>query len=100
MTTLFNNEIIATLAVLFIPLYALNLGKIKLPCFIENLFKNTIFKIVFLSLLLIFNFEKTPHVALTVAIIFVLTLDYLDNKEIKENFAYLEAFNNANKINK
>lgn len=94
MNNLLNNEFVAVVLALFIVLYALNLGKMELPCYIRNLFNNTIFKIVFLSLLLIYPFEHSPHVALTVALVFVLTIEYLNNREIKENFAYLESFEN------
>ena len=93
MNNVFNNELATVITPLFITLYALNLGKIRLPTYIINLFKNTIFKIAFLSLLLIYRFENSPHVALTVAIIFVITLDYISHEECKENFAYMEAVN-------
>jgi hypothetical protein len=94
---LFDNEIIAVIVALFVVLYAFNLGKMQLPCYIKNLFNNTIFRILFLSLLLIYNFESAPHVALTVALVFVLTLEYMSHDEIKENFAYLESFMNQQK---
>ena len=88
-----NDWVVAALA-LFVTLYALNLGRIELPCYIKNLFNNTLFRILFLSLLLVYRFEKAPHVAIVVALVFVLTLDYLSIRETKENFEYLEAFNN------
>ena len=94
MAELLDNNWVAAALALFIVLYALNLGRMQLPCYIKNLFKNTPFRILFLSLLLVYRFEKAPHVALTVALIFVLTLDYLSAEETKENFAYLEAFRN------
>jgi predicted neutral ceramidase superfamily lipid hydrolase len=100
-----NNDWIIPIIVLFIIIYALNIGKIELPCYIKNLFKNTIFRILFLSLLLVYKFEKAPYIALIIALIFVLTLDYLTIEETKENFAYLESLktqikNNKNKNNK
>lgn len=93
MSELLDNEWVAVAMSLFIVLYALNLGRMELPCYIKNLFNNTFFRILFLSLLLVYRFEKAPHVALTVALVFVLTLDYLSAEKTKENFAYLEAFN-------
>lgn len=66
----------------------------ELPNFLQNLFNNTIFKVVFLSLLIIYSFDKAPHVALIVALVFVLTLEYLNHEEIKETFAYYESFKN------
>jgi len=92
MNNILDNEIVTVFMALFVTLYALNLGKMQLPPYIKKLFKNTIFRIAFLSLLLVYRFEKTPHVALTVAIVFVITLDYIADEEIKENFAYLQAF--------
>ncbi|ARF11217.1 hypothetical protein Klosneuvirus_1_74 [Klosneuvirus KNV1] len=94
MNNLFDNQIISISIILFLFLYGYNLGKMKLPSYIRKLFDNTIFKIVFLSLLLIFNFKNTPHIALVIAIIFVLTLDALNNQEAKENIMYYEAFVN------
>jgi len=94
MNNLFDNQIISILIVLFLFLYGYNLGKMKLPTYIRKLFDNTIFKIVFLSLLLVFNFKNTPHIALVISIIFVLTLDALNNQETKENIMYYEAFRN------
>ena len=92
MNNLLDNEFVAVLVALFIGLYALNLGKMKLPTYIKNLFNNTLFRIVFLSLMLVYRFDNAPHVALAVALAFVLTLDYLSTDQIKENFEYYEAF--------
>ena len=100
MTELLDNDWVTAGLALFVVLYALSLGRMKLPCYIKNLFKNTPFRILFLSLLLIYNFEKAPHVAIAVALIFVLTLDYLSTEETRENFAYLEAFNGQMKNEK
>jgi hypothetical protein len=91
MDNLLDNQIIRAALILFIILYGLNLSKIKLPPYIKDLFNNTIFKIAFLSLLLMTNLKKDPHVAIIVSIVFVLTLEYLNNEEIKENFVYLES---------
>lgn len=87
-----NNEYIAVLIALFIGLYALSLGRMKLPDYIRNLFNNNIFRVVFLSLLLIHNFNRSPHVSLAIALVFVITMQYISDQEIKENFAYLESF--------
>lgn len=94
MLNLFGNESVSIILALFVVLYGLNLAKMELPNFIQNLFNNTIFKVVFLSLLIIYSFDKAPHVALIVALVFVLTLEYLNHEEIKETFAYYESFRN------
>lgn len=87
-----DNQWIAVAIALFIGLYGLTLGRVKLPGYIRNLFNNNIFRVVFLSLLLIQNFDKAPHVAVAVALVYVITLYYLGEQEINENFTYLESF--------
>lgn len=87
------NSYITAFGALIIVLYILTLSRVGLPSYIEALFKNTIFRVVFLSLLLVFNFKKTPHIAVIVAMIFVITLEYLNAKETKETFEYVEAYN-------
>ena len=87
-----DNEWIAVAIALFVALYGIALSRIELPGYIRNLFNNNIFRIVFLSLLLVQSFDKAPHVALSIALVFVLTMYYLGEQEIKENFAYLESF--------
>ena len=91
-----NNEYVSLGVAMFIVLYGLSLARMELPPYIKNLFSNTIFRIVFLSFLLIHNFKKAPHVAIGVALIFVLTLEQLNVNEVKENFAYLESFRASN----
>lgn len=68
--------------------------RVELPEYIKTLFRNNIFRIVFLSLLLIYSFNATPYVALAIALVFVLTLYFLNHEETKENFAHLERFKN------
>lgn len=94
MNNFIDNQYVSILVILFLVLYGYNLGKMKLPVYIQKLFDNTIFKIVFLSLLLIFNFKNTPHIALVIAFVFVLTLDSLRQQETKENIIFYEAFKN------
>lgn len=86
-----GNDWIISIIILFVIIYALNIVKIEIPKYIKNLFGNTIFKILFLSLLLVYTFEKSPYIALIIALIFVIILDYLTIEETKENFAYLES---------
>lgn len=88
----YENEWVAAAASLFIVLWGLALARVPLPHYIRNLFNNTIFKIVFLSLLIVFGFNKSPQVAIVVALIFVLTLQFLREREVKENFEYYEQF--------
>ena len=87
-----DNKYVTIALTLFLFLYGYTLSRVTLPGYIKNLFNNNIFRIVFLSLLLMYNFDKSPHVALAVSFVFVLTLYYLGEQEMKENFAYLEAY--------
>lgn len=92
-----ENNLLITVVILFILLYVLNLNKIKLPTCLINLFNNTIFKIVFLSLLLIFTFKKYPYVAIAIALIFILILEYLNIQQTNENIAYFKVLKEQNK---
>ncbi len=56
----------------------------------ENLFINPIFKILLLCLLLISNFEKYPQFALIIFFVYILTSQYINNKELKQNVGYLK----------
>lgn len=82
-----DNENVALGLAMFIAVYGYALARTELPKYIKDLFNNDIFKVVFLSLMLIANFNKLPHVAVTVALIFVLTLNYMNEQEIKERFS-------------
>ncbi len=90
-----DNEYVATGIALFLGLYALAASRVKLPDYLRKLFNNNIFRIAFLALLLTQNFNRAPHVALSVALVFVLTLHYLGEQEIKENFGIMEAYRNT-----
>ena len=90
--SILDNEYIAVLIVLFLYIYGVVLSRVGLPDYIRNLFNNNIFRVVFLSLLLLHDFNKSPHVALIIALAFIITMNYLNQLEIKENFAYLAAY--------
>lgn len=87
-----DNNYVAVLIALFLGLYGYTLSRVEIPDYIRNLFSNNIFRIVWLSMLLIFNFNKSPHASILISMVFVLTLHYLNEREIKENFVYLEIF--------
>jgi hypothetical protein len=92
MSNLNNDEIAMSVIIFASAVYVLSLSNIKLPCSIKTLFNNTIFKMVFLSLILVYTFERTPHIALIIAVIFILTLDYLNNEKMYENCNYLKSY--------
>ncbi|ARF09391.1 hypothetical protein Indivirus_1_14 [Indivirus ILV1] len=83
-----NNNLTVLIIIVFIVLLFV---KIEIPLYIKKIFKNTLFKILFLSLLLIYTFEKSPYIALIVALVFVIITDSLTFDETKKNFAYLES---------
>jgi len=89
-----KNDFINIAVLLFIMVYAAGLGRMKLPKYIEDLFNNPLFKVFFLFLIVGYNINKAPHVALIIAIAFVFTLEYVNHNMIRENFAYLEFYQN------
>lgn len=95
LTVLNNDYVLASLAI-FASVYG-TMARVKLPDFVVALFKNDVFRVVFLSLLLMYRLEKAPHVAIIVALVFVFTLDYISRMEAKEHFGvvrnYLESRN-------
>lgn len=86
-----NNEYVFVILASLVALYGAN-ARVKLPEFIRNLFENAIFRVVFLSLLLVYNFNKKPQIAVIVSLVFLLTMQYLSQMEIQENFELVEAF--------
>ena len=84
-----DNEYVALGIAIFVALYGLALARLPLPNYVRNLFNNNFFRMFFLSLLLIHNFDRAPHVAVAVALVFVLTLEYLSNVEQEENMYYM-----------
>jgi hypothetical protein len=89
-----NNEYFLAVATILLVAYG-TMANVALPDFITDLFKNDIFRVVFLSLLCIYRFNSAPHVALIIALTFVLTMYYLNLQERRENFRYFEAFKNT-----
>lgn len=90
-TNILDNAYIDAVLVILTTIY-LSTGMIKLPTTIRNLFKNNIFRLVFLSLLLVYRFDNAPHIAFMVALIFVATMYYIGQVEMLENLSYLEHF--------
>ena len=88
----FDNKYVALSVTVLLILYGYMLSRIGLPKYMQNLFNNTIFRIIFLSLLLIYNFDSSPSVALLVAIGFVMTIQYLSKQEMDEAFLSIEQY--------
>ncbi len=80
-----NNKYVSTTITIGLGLYAALLGP-NLPKFVKDLFSNTLFRILILFLVVVRG-NKDPQMAIMIAIAFVLTLDYIHVKDIKEKFA-------------
>ena len=77
MIKVLDNDYVTIFLTLFVVVYGLSLARLNIPPAISRLFNNDIFRVAFLSLFLIVNFKKAPHIALLVALIFVLTINYM-----------------------
>ena len=90
--TFLDNKYVSGFFTLVIILYSTMLHP-KLPQPVVNLFKNNIFKIAVLLLVLIKG-HTDPVLALVIAIAFVLTLDFIYTKESFEAFSNIEHMKN------
>ena len=77
-----NNEYLASALLIFVIVYA-SKAQVELPDWLSALFKNDIFKILYLSLLLMIPFDKAPHVSIIVAVLFVVILNTINRTEMK-----------------
>lgn len=93
LTKILNSNIFIACMVILVTIYLTKIQH-KVPPYIHNLFRNEIFRIVFLSLLLIYGFKSSPHIALIMAFIFVITIHFIGEQEQYENIAYFEAYQN------
>jgi hypothetical protein len=92
--SILNNEyVIAVVTIMFIA-YAAFL-RIPLPSYIMSLFSNDIFRVVFLFMLLFVSFKETPHIALIIALVFVISMHYVFKTEAFYNVRRLEQFQNV-----
>ena len=90
LATLDNKYVSAVIGIL-LALYGSQL-RMKLPNFMEDLFKNNIFRVVFLSSMIVYKTDNEPYVAFTVALIFLITMYYLNQRDIVEKIAYVDAY--------
>ena len=81
-------DIILTIITIFLVIYISLLGT-ELPKFIQNLFNNTIFKIIILFIFIYINNKNiSPKISILIIISYVLTLDYIyviSSKKIKDH---------------
>jgi len=80
-----NNEYVVAVLTIFAIVYA-SRAQLCLPKRLVSLFKNDIFKIVYLFLLLVVSFKTAPHVAMVVSVVFVVALNLINAHETNENF--------------
>jgi hypothetical protein len=90
-----DDNVVLILLAFIVALYASMLCA-KLPNYIVALFRNDIFRVLFLSLLLIYSFKSKPEIALIIAIIFVITLEFLNYREAIENYDTAKVLKLAN----
>jgi hypothetical protein len=88
---LINNQYVIATLTLFLALYG-SMSALSLPKWFTNLFKNDIFRVLFLSLLLIVPFESSPRIAIIIALIFVITMNSIDMEE-RQNMIKSESNN-------
>lgn len=86
-----NNDFLLITIFLLVFVYA-SLSEIELPKWSKDLLKNDFVKILFLCLILMISVKQSSHIAILMAVIFVVTLEYLNQQEMKENFSFLETF--------
>jgi|TARA_B110000008_G_scaffold266968_1_gene293663 hypothetical protein len=80
----FSDKITSSVTSLFLVLYA-GMASPELPSLIKNAFSNSIFRMLVLSLI-VYKGNKDPQLAITIAIAFTLTMNYLRDNELKEEF--------------
>jgi len=69
----------------------------KTPKFIKIIFNNSMFRIVYLSFLFIFNFKDNPSMAIILSLLFLLTLYLINRDEMSENLEYVKAYHEIQK---
>jgi hypothetical protein len=69
----------------------------KTPELIKNLFNNSLFRIVYLSFLFIYRFDKNPTISLTLAIFFMLTIYFINRDYLNENIGYVYTYHKLQK---
>ncbi len=84
------NPYFATTITIILAVYA-SLASPKLPSYFKKLFDNSIFKILIITFIA-YRANSNPQLSLLIAICFVITLNFLAEKETKEAFEQIETF--------
>jgi hypothetical protein len=88
---IFDNEYVFAMLVLFVMLYS-GLSRPELPKWVSNLFKNDVFRVIFIALIAMIPAKQAPHVSIIIAIMFVMTLHFVFQEETREKIAITENF--------
>ena len=83
-SSLHSNKIVSTILTTFLIVYG-GMASPNLPGFIRKMFENKIFKILILSLV-VYSSNKDPKFAVMMALIFTITLTFIDQKNFSEKF--------------
>jgi hypothetical protein len=86
-----DSDYVSGILGLFLIVYA-SMSQIVLPNWLVSVFKNDIFRVLYLSLLLLIPFNKAPHVAIIIAILYVIIIGNIYRLEHMENVALVENF--------
>jgi len=94
MQNILDNKYVIGVLTILIFVYAASIRP-ELPPYIKVLFKNPIFK-VFILFLIVVRGNKDPLFALAIAIAFVTTVTYLNQQQAKEAFENTEVNDESN----
>lgn len=86
-----NNGYFVIILITLVMIYIYMVMKDKPKTYILNLFKNDLFRVVFLALLLIYSYDSFPHIALIITIIFAVSMYVITVEEEHENIEVLKA---------
>lgn len=86
-----DNDTLVVFVLLFIALYILLSNNVQMQQYIKQTFNNMLFRVIFLSLILVYIFNKSPCVVIFIALVYVLCYERIKRNEVNENFAYLDA---------
>lgn len=85
-SSFFQNDIVNSVISLLLVLYG-SLAKPELPDIVVKIFENSFFRVLVLSLV-VYKGNKDPTLALMIAVVFVVVMNFLTVKKIKEKFMF------------
>ena len=85
MKSIFENKYFSAIITLIIVLYGALAGP-KLPKFVTNVFNNTIFRVLFLTLI-VYKGNKDLTLSIAISVGFLITIQIIGEQKFLENFA-------------